>query len=44
MMIDVSVQHNAVGLSLVYYTVDPLLLPSNNPFECHEEVLYICSP
>ena len=22
-----------------YYTVDPLLLPSVNPFECHEDVL-----
>ena len=23
-----------------YYTVDPMLLPSENPFKCHEEVLY----
>ena len=22
-----------------YYTVDPMLLPSGNPFKCHEEVL-----
>ena len=29
--------------ALVYYTVDPLLLPSGNPFKCHEEALYICS-
>ena len=31
-----------MGFSPVYYTVDPLLLlPSGNPFKCHEEVLYI---
>ena len=25
-----------------YYTViDPMLLPSGNPFKCHEEVLYL---
>ena len=23
-----------------HYTVDPMLLPSGNPFKCHEEVLY----
>ena len=23
------------------YTVDPMLFPSGNPFECHEEVLYL---
>ena len=31
----VSVQHND-GLS-----VDPMLLPSGNPFKCHEEVLFL---
>ena len=29
------------GFSPVYYTVDPMLLPSWNPFKCHEEVLYL---
>ena len=24
-----------------YYTVDQMLLPSGNPFKCHEEVLYL---
>ena len=24
-----------------HYTVDPMLLPSGNPFRCHEEVLYL---
>ena len=28
-----------VGFSPTYNTVDPMLLPSGNPFECHEEVL-----
>ena len=23
-----------------HYAVDPMLLPSGNPFKCHEEVLY----
>ena len=23
------------------YTVDPMLLPSGNPFKCHEEVLFL---
>ena len=35
-----SVQHNGVGFS-PYYIVDPMLLPSGNPFKCHEEVLYL---
>ena len=26
-----------------HYTVDPMLLPSGNPFKCHEEVLYLQS-
>ena len=26
-------------VSLRYYTVDPILLPSGNPIECREEVL-----
>ena len=24
-----------------YYTVDPMLLPSGNPFKCHQEILYL---
>ena len=28
-----------VELNRENYTVDPKLLPSGNPFECHEEVL-----
>ena len=24
-----------------YYTVAPMLLPSGNPFKCHDEVLYL---
>ena len=30
-----------VGVSPRHYTVDPMLLPSGNPFKCHEEVLYL---
>ena len=26
------------------HTVDPMLLPSGNPFKCHEEVLYYLQP
>ena len=25
---------------ITHYTVDPMLLPSGNPFKCDEEVLY----
>ena len=40
MAINVSVQYNGGLLSdIYYYTVDPMLLPSGNPFKCHEEVL-----
>ena len=42
MAINVSVQHNG-GLLPGHYTVDPMLLPSVNPFKCHEEVLYLQS-
>ena len=38
--INVSVQHNG-GFFTRDYTVDPMLLPSGNPFKCHEEVLYL---
>ena len=34
----VSVQHNG-GLPPRHYTVDLMLLPSENPFKCHEDVL-----
>ena len=27
--------------TILYYTVDPMLFPSGNPFKCHEEVLYL---
>ena len=30
-----------VWVSLRYYTLDPMLFPSGNPFKCHEEVLYL---
>ena len=30
-----------VGFSPVYYTVDPMLLLSGNPFKCHEEDFYL---
>ena len=30
-----------ISLSAFVYTVDPMLLPSGNPFKCHEEVLYL---
>ena len=38
MEINVSVQHK--GGFLPDITVDPRLLPSGNPFKCHEEVWY----
>ena len=43
MAINVSVQHNGGFLPdiILYYTVDPMLLPSGNPFKCHEEVSYL---
>ena len=40
MAINVRVQYN-VGFSPTLYTVDPMLFPSENPFKCHEEVLYL---
>ena len=40
MAINVSVQYNG-GLLPDIYTVDPKLLPSGNPFKCHEEVLIL---
>ena len=39
MAINVSVQYDG-GFLPRHYTVDPMLLPSGNPFKCHEEVLY----
>ena len=30
-----------VGFSPTFYTVDPMLFPSGNPFKYHEEVLYL---
>ena len=32
--------YQAKMVSPRHYTVDPMLLPSGNPFKCHEEVLY----
>ena len=40
MAINVSVQYNGWA-SPRHYTVDPMLLPSGNPFKRHEEVLYL---
>ena len=39
MAIHVSVQHTSEFLPDINYTVDPMLIPSGNPFKCHEEVL-----
>ena len=39
MAINVSVQYNERQTSPRHYTVDPMLLPSGNPFKCHEEGL-----
>ena len=43
MAINVSVQHNERWVSPRCFTatVDPMILPSGNPFKCHEEVLYM---
>ena len=37
---NVSVQHNG-GFLLRYCTVELMLLPSGNPFKCHEEIVYL---
>ena len=42
MAIYVSVQCNGGLLPDIILLVDPMLLPSGNPFKCHEEVLF-CS-
>ena len=36
----VSVHHGGGFLPRYYADVDAMLLPSGNPFKCHEEVLY----
>ena len=41
MAINVSVQHNGGLLPGIILFVDPMLLPSGNPFKCHEVVLYL---
>ena len=41
MAINVSVQYNGGLLPDIILTVDPMLFSSGNPFECHEEVLYL---
>ena len=39
--INVGVQHNGEFLpGIIVYCCDPMLLPSGNPFKCHEEILY----
>ena len=38
--INVSVQYDGGVLPDIILAVDPMLLPSGNPFKCHEEVLY----
>ena len=40
MAINVSVQYNG-GLLPDIILLDPMLLPSGNPFKCHEEVFYL---
>ena len=40
MAINVSVQYDGGFLPDIILLVDPMLLPSGNPFKCHEEVLY----
>ena len=39
MAINVSVQSNGGLLPDIILMIDPMLLPSGNPFKCHEEVL-----
>ena len=41
MAINVNVQHNGVFLPGIILTVDPMPLPSGNPFKCHKDVLYL---
>ena len=41
MAISVSVQYNGGLLPGIILLTDPMLLPSGNPFKCHEEVLYL---
>ena len=38
-VINVSVQYNGGLLADIILAVDPMLLPSGNPFKCHEDVL-----
>ena len=40
MAINVSVQYNG-GLLPDIILLDPMLFPSGNAFECHEEVLFV---
>ena len=45
MAINVSVQYNGGLLPDMILLVDSRLLPSENPFGCHEEVRsFLCSP
>ena len=44
MAINVSVQYYGRFLPNIILLVDPMLLPSGNPFECHEEVLSFLQP
>ena len=39
MAINVSIEYNGGFLPDMIDTVDAMLLPSGNPFKCHEEVL-----
>ena len=43
MAINVSVQYEGGLLPDIIMTVDPMLLPSGNPFKCHEDVLSLQS-
>ena len=40
MAINISVQYNGGFLSDIILLTQSMLLPSGNPFKCHEEVLY----
>ena len=40
---NVSAQYNGGFLPDIIHTVDPILLPSGNPFKCHEEFFFVFS-
>ena len=40
-LINVSLQHNGGFLPGIILLTQSMILPSGNPFKCHEEVLYL---